>query len=303
MTHDHGLATSNGDAVRIRGLTKTYGDKAAVDGIDLDIHHGEIFALLGPNGAGKTTTVEILEGYRARDAGDVTVLGHDPGRERAALAPRIGMALQETAVEPYLTVRETVGMYAGFYPHPRDVDEVIDLVGLTPSRADRVVHLSGGQKRRLDMAVALAGDPELLFLDEPTTGFDPAARARRVGHREQPRRPRQDRRADHSLHGRGAAPRAPRGGDGQRPDRRPGHAGDLGRARPHLDARAVPASPRGSTSPRSSPASRPPKASVSSRSTTRSRRCTRSPAGRSTPVWRSTVSRCSAPPSRTCTCR
>jgi ABC-2 type transport system ATP-binding protein len=176
MTHEDGAATSDGDAVRIRGLTKTYGDKAAVDGIDLDIHHGEIFALLGPNGAGKTTTVEILEGYRARDAGDVTVLGHDPGRERAALAHRIGMALQETAVEPYLTVRETVGMYAGFYPHPRDIDEVIDLVGLTPSRAERVVHLSGGQKRRLDMAVALAGDPELLFLDEPTTGFDPAAR-------------------------------------------------------------------------------------------------------------------------------
>jgi ABC-2 type transport system ATP-binding protein len=164
------------DAVRIRGLTKTYGDKTAVDGIDLDIHHGEIFALLGPNGAGKTTTVEILEGYRHRDAGDVSVLGHDPGRERTALAARIGMALQETAVEPYLTVRETVGMYAGFYPHPRDIDEVIDLVGLTAKRAERVVHLSGGQKRRLDMAVALAGDPELLFLDEPTTGFDPAAR-------------------------------------------------------------------------------------------------------------------------------
>ncbi len=176
MTHDHGPATPNGDAIRIRGLTKTYGGKTAVDGIDLDIRHGEIFALLGPNGAGKTTTVEILEGYRPRDAGDVTVLGHDPGRERTALAPRIGMALQETAVEPYLSVHETVTMYASFYPHPRAVDEVIDLVGLTSKRDERVVHLSGGQKRRLDMAVALAGDPELLFLDEPTTGFDPAAR-------------------------------------------------------------------------------------------------------------------------------
>jgi ABC-2 type transport system ATP-binding protein len=176
MTPDPATRTSTDDAVRIRGLTKTYGARTAVDGIDLDIHHGEIFALLGPNGAGKTTTVEILEGYRHRDAGDVTVLGFDPGHERPALAPRIGMALQETAVEPYLTVRETVDMYAGFYPHPRNVDEVIDLVGLTSKRAERVVHLSGGQKRRLDMAVALAGDPELLFLDEPTTGFDPAAR-------------------------------------------------------------------------------------------------------------------------------
>jgi ABC-2 type transport system ATP-binding protein len=155
---------------------KSYSGKVAVDGIDLDIHEGEIFALLGPNGAGKTTTVEILEGYRHRDAGEVHVLGHDPQHERRALAPRIGMALQETAVEPYLTVRETVQMYAGFYPRPRDVDEVIDLAALTPNRDARVVHLSGGQKRRLDMAVALAGDPDLLFLDEPTTGFDPAAR-------------------------------------------------------------------------------------------------------------------------------
>jgi len=163
-------------AVRIRGLWKSYAGNPAVAGIDLDIHHGEILALLGPNGAGKTTTIEILEGYRTRDAGDVIVLGVDPAQQRTALAPRIGMALQESAVEPYLTVRETIEMYAGFYPNPRDVDEVIDLVGLMPSRASRVVHLSGGQKRRLDMAVALAGDPELLFLDEPTTGFDPAAR-------------------------------------------------------------------------------------------------------------------------------
>jgi ABC-2 type transport system ATP-binding protein len=163
-------------AVRIRGLRKSYAGHSAVAGIDLDINHGEIFALLGPNGAGKTTTIEILEGYRTRDGGDVSVLGFDPARERTLLAPLIGMALQETAVEPYLTVCETVEMYAGFYPSPRDVDEVIDLVGLTASGNVRVVHLSGGQKRRLDMAVALAGDPDLLFLDEPTTGFDPAAR-------------------------------------------------------------------------------------------------------------------------------
>jgi ABC-2 type transport system ATP-binding protein len=147
-----------------------------VAGIDFEIRRGEIFALLGPNGAGKTTTVEILEGYRARDGGQVTVLGCDPGRERAQLKSRIGIVLQSTGVEPYLTVRETVGMYAGLYPHPRPVEEVLDLVGLTAKQDERVVRLSGGQQRRLDMAVALAGDPELLFLDEPTTGFDPSAR-------------------------------------------------------------------------------------------------------------------------------
>ncbi|HXR55055.1 MAG TPA: ABC transporter ATP-binding protein [Acidimicrobiales bacterium] len=145
-------------------------------GVDLDIRRGEIFALLGPNGAGKTTTVEILEGYRRRDAGEVTVLGRDPGRDRADLKARMGIVLQSTGVEPYLTVRETLTMYAGFYPHPRPVDEVVELVGLTEKRDERVVRLSGGQQRRLDMAIALAGDPELLFLDEPTTGFDPSAR-------------------------------------------------------------------------------------------------------------------------------
>jgi len=142
----------------------------------LDVRRGEIFALLGPNGAGKTTTVEILEGYRRRDGGEVSVLGCDPGHERARLKPRIGIVLQSTGVEPYLTVGETVRMYAGFYPHPRPVDEVIELVGLTAKRGERVIRLSGGQQRRLDMAIALAGDPELLFLDEPTTGFDPSAR-------------------------------------------------------------------------------------------------------------------------------
>jgi ABC-2 type transport system ATP-binding protein len=170
-------AVSDGkSAVRVRGLVKSYSGVPAVRSIDLDIRRGEIFALLGPNGAGKTTTVEILEGYRRRDGGTVSVLGCDPSDERARLKPQIGIVLQSTGVERYLTVLETVTMYAGFYPHPRPVDEVIELVGLTDKRAERVIRLSGGQQRRLDVAIALAGDPELLFLDEPTTGFDPSAR-------------------------------------------------------------------------------------------------------------------------------
>ncbi len=163
-------------AVRVRGLVKSYAGEPAVRGIDLDIRRGEIFALLGPNGAGKTTTVEILEGYRRRDGGDVSVLGFDPGRDRRRLKPKIGIVLQSTGVERYLTVAETVTMYATFYPHPRPVDEVIESVGLTGKRNERVIRLSGGQQRRLDVAIALVGDPELLFLDEPTTGFDPSAR-------------------------------------------------------------------------------------------------------------------------------
>jgi ABC-2 type transport system ATP-binding protein len=163
-------------AVRVRGLVKSYSGVRAVDGIDLDISRGEIFALLGPNGAGKTTTVEILEGYRRRDGGNVAVLGVDPGRERGRLKARVGIVLQSTGVEPYLTVAETLTMYADYYPRPRPVSEVIELVGLVGKRDERVKRLSGGQQRRLDMAVALVGDPELLFLDEPTTGFDPGAR-------------------------------------------------------------------------------------------------------------------------------
>ena len=162
--------------IDVRGLHKSYGDVEAVAGVDLHVDRGEVFALLGPNGAGKTTTVEILEGYRDRTAGDVSVLGHDPAKPEADLKRRIGIVLQSTGVDPYLTVRETVTLYAGFYPSPRDVDEVVDLVGLAEKRDTRVNKLSGGQQRRLDVAVALAGDPELLFLDEPTTGFDPNAR-------------------------------------------------------------------------------------------------------------------------------
>jgi ABC-2 type transport system ATP-binding protein len=140
------------------------------------VHAGEVFGLLGPNGAGKTTTVEILEGYRRRDAGEVTVLGFDPGRAERAFRERIGVVLQQSELWPVLTVREIHRIFAGYYRRPRDVDEVIDLIGLGEKRDAAVKTLSGGQKRRLDLGVALVGDPELVFLDEPTTGFDPAAR-------------------------------------------------------------------------------------------------------------------------------
>ncbi len=163
-------------AVDVRGLVKSYAGTQVVRGIDLSIRHGEVFALLGPNGAGKTTTVEVLEGYRTRDHGEVSVLGVDPGRQRAKLKSRIGIVLQSPGIDRYLTVRETIAMYATFYPHPRPVDEVIHLVGLEEKRSARVLKLSGGQQRRLDVAIALVGNPELLFLDEPTTGFDPSAR-------------------------------------------------------------------------------------------------------------------------------
>ena len=163
-------------AIVVRGLRKSYGDVEAVRGIDLTVSVGEIFALLGPNGAGKTTTVEILEGYRRQSAGEATVLGHDPVKRERSLRERVGIVLQSTGIDPYLTARETVDLYARYYPSPRNVDEVLELVGLTEKRDTRVIKLSGGQQRRLDVAIALAGDPELLFLDEPTTGFDPGAR-------------------------------------------------------------------------------------------------------------------------------
>jgi len=177
-----GAATRAGppcsSAVVVAGLRKSYGAVQAVHGISFTVSRGEIFALLGPNGAGKTTTLEILEGFRARDAGRVEVLGFDPGDRAAgrALRERIGLVLQDIAVEPYLTVRETLARNAGYYPAPRDVGEVIDLVGLAGQRQQKVRSLSGGQKRRLDLALGLIGRPDLLFLDEPTTGFDPSAR-------------------------------------------------------------------------------------------------------------------------------
>ena len=163
-------------AISVHDLTKSYGEYEALRGISFEIAEGEVFGLLGPNGAGKTTTIEILEGYRPRDAGDVDVLGFDPGRAGPAFRERIGVVLQQSQLWPTITVAETHRMFAGYYDRPRDVDEVIKLVGLEEKRDARVKTLSGGQKRRLDLGVALVGDPDLVFLDEPTTGFDPAAR-------------------------------------------------------------------------------------------------------------------------------
>jgi len=176
MTTTSGRSTGDGDAVTVRGLVKHYGARAAVDHVDLDIHAGEVFALLGPNGAGKTTTVEILEGYRRRDAGEVSVLGVDPGTGGLDWRARIGIVLQNTAENAELTVEEMVRHAALYYPRPRDPDEVIETVGLQDKRRTRTRQLSGGQRRRLDVALGIVGSPELLFLDEPTTGFDPQAR-------------------------------------------------------------------------------------------------------------------------------
>jgi len=163
-------------AIAVRGLRKSYGDVEALRGIDFEVGTGEVFGLLGPNGAGKTTTVEILEGYRKRDGGEASVLGHDPGRAERAFRERIGVVLQASEPLSMLTVAEMLRVFAGYYPRPRPVDEVLELVGLTEKRNARTKTLSGGQKRRLDLGIALVGDPEALFLDEPTTGFDPAAR-------------------------------------------------------------------------------------------------------------------------------
>jgi len=163
-------------AIEVRDLHKSYGTVEAVRGVSFAVERGEVFGLLGPNGAGKTTTVEILEGYRRRSAGDVRVLGHDPAERDRQLQQRVGIVLQSCGFYPRVTVREAVEHFSKAYEHPRDADETIELVGLDEKADARTKDLSGGQRRRLDLALALVGDPEVVFLDEPTTGFDPAAR-------------------------------------------------------------------------------------------------------------------------------
>ncbi len=164
------------NAIEVHGLRKSYGGDEVLHGVDFNVAAGEVFALLGPNGAGKTTTVEIMEGYRRRDDGSVSVLGEDPQRAGGSWRERIGVVLQSSELYPNFTVAETIALFAGYFQRSRPVDEVVRLVGLDEKAGSRVKTLSGGQKRRLDLAVALAGDPDLIFLDEPTTGFDPAAR-------------------------------------------------------------------------------------------------------------------------------
>jgi ABC-2 type transport system ATP-binding protein len=163
-------------AISVRGLHKAYGEHEAVAGIDFEVGTGEVFGFLGPNGAGKTTTIEILEGYRERSGGEVEVLGIDPGKPTRAWRSRVGLVLQECELDPLLTVREAVSLFATFYPAPRPVQETIELTGLAGKREARIGSLSGGQKRRVDVAIGIVGDPDLIFLDEPTTGFDPTAR-------------------------------------------------------------------------------------------------------------------------------
>jgi ABC-2 type transport system ATP-binding protein len=167
---------SSAPAIEVDGLEKSYGPVEAVRGLSFGVERGEVFGLLGPNGAGKTTTVEILEGYRERNAGDVRVLGHDPAVRDRELQERVGIVLQSSGIYPRVTVREAIDHFGKAYPAPRDTRETVELVGLEDKADARTNELSGGQRRRLDLALALVGDPELIFLDEPTTGFDPAAR-------------------------------------------------------------------------------------------------------------------------------
>jgi ABC-2 type transport system ATP-binding protein len=165
-----------GPAIHVRGLSRSYGEVEAVHDVSFDVERGEVFCLLGPNGAGKTTTVEILEGYRVRSGGEVSVLGFDPARGERGMRERVGIVLQQCGVQQDLSIAELLEMYGSYHLHPRPIDEVLELVELDAKRDERVGELSGGQRRRLDLALALIGDPELIFLDEPTTGFDPAAR-------------------------------------------------------------------------------------------------------------------------------
>jgi ABC-2 type transport system ATP-binding protein len=169
-------ARAPGAAITARGVHKSYGSLKALDGVDLTVHRGEVLAVLGPNGAGKTSLVEILEGHRHADGGDIDVLGFDPGRRERAFRERIGIVLQQEGIEDVITVREAIDLYGAAYPNPRPADEVMELVGLAKQADTRAGALSGGQRRRLDLALGICGDPELVFLDEPTTGFDPAAR-------------------------------------------------------------------------------------------------------------------------------
>ena len=175
-TYDAPSEAAAEPAVRVSGVRKAYGSLQALDGVDLTVRRGELLAILGPNGAGKTTLVEILEGHRRADSGEVSVLGHDPGKRERAYRSRIGIVLQEEGLDPNITVREAVALYGAAYPNPRPAAELLDLVGLGDRGDARASTLSGGQRRRLDLALGLAGDPELIFLDEPTTGFDPGAR-------------------------------------------------------------------------------------------------------------------------------
>jgi ABC-2 type transport system ATP-binding protein len=174
--HTTAVSAEAEPVISVRGLVKRYGSHEAVAGIDFEVRRGEVFAFLGPNGAGKTTTVEILEGFRSRTEGKITVLGQDPATAGGAWRDRVGVVLQESEPEQGLSVRECLALYAGFYRAPRDIDETIELVGLTARAGAYATRLSGGQRRRLDFALALIGDPDLIFLDEPTTGFDPSAR-------------------------------------------------------------------------------------------------------------------------------